>query len=406
LEFVLIVDIRLVRWVCQYRRLSALSKSKAYFVYAGAVFVTLCLLFVESALITIPVFVLYASAVCFLFSQIPNQTSDEDQANPHSSIELASEFDRELIASIEPVTLDLCDHANHINSLVEDSSIQLHKSFQGLSETAKTGRDLMLAIADRVSPEDSNSEVSLKGFANEVGNILDEYVGLFIDISDKSVQAVHKIQDMVSQFDKMFSLIQDISGIADQTNLLALNAAIEAARAGESGRGFAVVADEVRKLSQDSNNLSEQIRDKAEVAKTTITEVERVVGEIASLDMNIAIDAKGHLDGMLSELEEMNHKVAESVAQGARIGDEINREVTVAVGALQSGDQVAQLAQKVVVMAESFRTITDAMHSVGGANSLDQAISARINALQNIVKYIPAAKQTSGDEQSAEVDLF
>lgn len=380
---------------------------KSVTLYVGAAIVLVCLLLTDSSFVQIPVFLMYAGAVAVCFSKV--EQSAEEHAEAEKSVdELCARLDQQMIDVIDPPTRDLCKYADKIQHLVEDSSVQLHKSFQGLSESAKTGRDLMFEIAERVSPKDTNSEVSLKGFADEVGNILDEYVGLFIDISDKSVQAVHKIQDMVSQFDKMFSLIQDISGIADQTNLLALNAAIEAARAGESGRGFAVVADEVRKLSQDSNSLSEQIRDKAEVAKTTITEVERVVGDIASLDMNIAIDAKGHLDGMLGELEEMNHKVAESVAQGARIGDEINREVAVAVGALQSGDQVAQLVQKIVGLTSSFQAILSAVETAKSNSNLsaEQSLVDRLAKLEAIPKYVSSNEVEPDGDSGSDVDLF
>jgi len=203
----------------------------------------------------------------------------------------------------------------------------------------------------------------------------------------------------------MFSLIQDIRGIADQTNLLALNAAIEAARAGESGRGFAVVADEVRKLSQDSNSLSDQIQDKAENAKDRISGVEKVVGEIASLDMSIAIDAKGHLDGMLRELEEVNLRVAGTVSQSAAIGDHMNQEIHAALGALQAGDQIAQLSTKIVQASASLNLVLDAISSVPAHTSeLNEFFSTRVEKLASLPAYTQSDSSGSADNQ--EVDLF
>lgn len=318
-------------------------------------------------------------------------------------------LDARMENSALPVCGTLSELSSDIRNLVEDSTVRLHASFQGLSDSANAEKDLLMGIVAQLSSksgQDSDGDVSLKRFANEVGRILDDYVRLFIDISDKSVQAVHNIQDMVKHLDGMFGLISDIRGIADQTNLLALNAAIEAARAGEAGRGFAVVADEVRKLSQDSNALNEQIRERAETAKSTVTNVEKVVGEIASLDMNIAIDAKGHLDAMLAELELVNEKVTDSIGQGAAIGESIKQEIGRAVTALQSADRVSQYAQQMSdcasYLTQFVQVFVDSSRSRQDMLQVLEVIDQRLSEL----KYQTVTRSAQGGSSSGDIELY
>ena len=315
---------------------------------------------------------LIAAVACFQFMTNIGQQDYEEELDARDP--QLQEISEKTLSLATPLCDEMDTISSNIQSMIEESSINLHRCFQGLSASANAGRDLMMGIVDQLSEDGGKAGVSLEGFANEVGGILDNYVTLFIDISDKSVQAVHNIQDMVTHLDGMFGLIEDIRGIADQTNLLALNAAIEAARAGEAGRGFAVVADEVRKLSKDSSELNEQIRERAETAKSTVTNVEKVVGEIASLDMNIAIDAKGHLDGMLEELERVNKEVAKSVNEGAAIGDEINQQVVQAITAFQSADIVSQNAQELIKFLQQLRNIIAIVHGEESQNSPQQIL--------------------------------
>jgi len=360
---------------------------------------------------------IYLSAACIVFFVLasiflfrPDEEQEQERIEEESAKikNLLKDIDDKLQGTSIPVCDEMRRSAKDMQELIETSSISLHKSFHGLQKSASDERELLMGIVEQMTPstnESGEEEVSLNKFANEVGQILDNYVSLFIDISDKSIKAVHNIQDMVAHLDGMFVLINDIRGIADQTNLLALNAAIEAARAGEAGRGFAVVADEVRKLSQDSNALNEQIRERAETAKTTVTNVERVVGEIASLDMNIAIDAKGHLDGMLQKLEVVNNKVAESVTQGAAIGDEIKAELCKAVQAMQAADRVAQSAGQIQVQIDEFAQLCTALSSVQNVGDMATALNQVIETLETIEKSL-SFKSFADEPGSGEIEVF
>lgn len=225
---------------------------------------------------------------------------------------------------------------------------RLANSFFSLNRRAGEQKDLMFEVVNRFRGEKSGDhEMTLDQFAGQLGDILDNYVSLLLNVSDKSIQAVHKINDMVSHFDGMYERLGNLRGIAEQTNLLALNAAIEAARAGELGRGFAVVADEVRSLSIRSNELSNEIMKKAQEAQVAVTEVRETVGQVASLDMNMAINAKGHVDNMLSELETMNHYVSERIKLLSEVAVAIEQHVGEAVQSMQIGETAAMNVEQI-----------------------------------------------------------
>lgn len=364
---------------------------------------------VESSIVDAVVVLLIGVSAAGVFYTSEDEEPETNERD-FRGVETLHNISRSMESKLAPACTNLSDVSKDIQHIVEESSIRLHRSFQGLSESAESGKNLMMGIVEQLSQKsDGSEEVTLKAFANEVGVILDDYVKLFIDISEKSVQAVHNIQDMVSHLDGMFGLINDIRGIADQTNLLALNAAIEAARAGEAGRGFAVVADEVRKLSQDSNNLNEEIRLKAETAKETVTNVEKVVGDIASLDMNIAIDAKGHLDAMLKQLERVNEQVANSIERSAHIGDEINQEVGRAIQALQSADSVAQLASQISETTSYVNSTLGKFESaVLGRRDLHESLNAGLVSLSEtddfkVTRGTHGASSSRGGKSSTEL---
>jgi len=208
----------------------------------------------------------------------------------------------------------------------------------------------------------------------------------------------------------MFKLMQDVQGLSEQTNLLALNAAIEAARAGEAGRGFAVVAEEVRRLSDHSRQINEQIKDQTNLVKESLSDASRIVGHIASLDMNLAINAKGNMDEMINRLEEINQFIADSLEASSAISAGIKLDVGNAVTALQYDDTVSQMtAYMEKALTNLQREIKQLHHKVLNDMPIVDVLDEINATLQKILQEGFAKRQkvvsaTSMDE--GEIDLF
>jgi|TARA_Y100000589_G_scaffold40538_5_gene34096 methyl-accepting chemotaxis protein len=303
-----------------------------------------------------------------------------------------------------------------LDKAIRDSSSTLSQSFSGLAassnQTNHLINDVMKSVTGRnnKAKHDEEENVTVEKFAKEVSEILMQYVSLLIDVSEKSVQAVHHIGDMVSELDHMFTLLADIRTIAEQTNLLALNAAIEAARAGEAGRGFAVVADEVRKLSQDTNRLSEQIRNRGEVTKSTVTMVRDIVGAIASLDLNDAINAKGHVDNMLQGLEQTNQHISDTMDRLNGLNVDVNHHVSRAVQSMQFEDIITQVISEISQDLERLDLVNHRLGEVCNIATIKEHHMDRVSELENILavkkKQSIMRDNSTSHPPAGDIDLF
>ena len=261
---------------------------------------------------------------------------------------------------------------------------QLNESFTQLNQGATEQQAILIAILQRIAGQkhDGARALTIESFANDTRGILERFTNLLVEVSDKSINSAHKTTDMTNQLQAIFELIGQVKGIAEQTNLLALNAAIEAARAGDAGRGFAVVAQEVRKLSKDSDSLNSDIRSKAEHAGETIKEVQSIIGEMASIDMNMAISAKGHVDEMLLELKDMNDAMSSAVTNSQTISKDIHAQVVAAVEALQFEDFVAQRADHLTAIASQFDQTLSGLGNLTNGSNMQVTLTETINQLR------------------------
>lgn len=295
-----------------------------------------------------------------------------------------------------------------LQTLIADAGQKLRSSFSGLQDKSISQQDLLGNVLGSLQADERSETMSFAKFIERTRLVLQEYIDLVVKVSDKSIFATHKMQDMIDQINDMFNILLEVNKLTDQTNLLALNAAIEAARAGESGRGFAIVANEVRNLSENSRQLNEKIRNQVNIVKSTLTEANEVVGEIASMDMKVALESKGNMDEAIDVLNMTRSNIEQVLTKSSGLATAIREDVSAAVTALQYEDIANQLADHIrrkhlAIQAQLEQFAADT-HNIDDSREFMEKISQELQGLNDVIagalnNPVAAESMNSGDAE-------
>lgn len=335
-------------------------------------------------------------------SQPVNDLSGKQNAEDEKAQELNSQ---QVGYLLQQLSSQLEVPLNHQRSVVDESVETLNASFFELQSLAENQNQLTEILICELLGNRGN-EHDIAQVLPRTERIIRHFVDTLVNVSEKSISAVHSIHDMSAKLDTVFKMLAQVRGLSEQTNLLALNAAIEAARAGEAGRGFAVVAQEVRNLSVKAEELNSQIEKEINVAQNTVNEANKTVGEMATIDMTEAIESKDKVDAMLKGVQETNNRIEEEVSKVKAIAENLNSKVSDGIRALQFSDIITQQGDHVLYGVEFVKQVADlfAKLSTGEYSQAEfnQQLQILLDQIHN--RDEPAASQDSIEE--GEVELF
>ncbi|USD43377.1 methyl-accepting chemotaxis protein [Vibrio sp. SCSIO 43135] len=351
------------------------------------------------------VMVLVAAIPWFVMSYRKPTSEPENAASSFTQTTSKSTQIDQVHSVMKEALPGVSDPLDKQHQIIEESVETLNNSFFSLQKVGEDQSAISTNLVDGLLAN-KDSEYDLTSVLPKVERIISEFVNTLVNISEKSISAVHSIHDMSDKLDSVFRLLDQVKGLSEQTNLLALNAAIEAARAGEAGRGFAVVAQEVRNLSLKAAELNSEIEREINVAQQTVKEANDTVGEMASIDMTSAIESKEQVDHMLSGVHQVNIEIEQEVQKIRSLGDQLHVHVGDGIRALQFADIVVQQGDYARLSIGYLMEVADALeeHSREALPS-----DELIEKLQDILgrsknRSGPAANQSSIDE--GEVELF
>jgi len=342
-----------------------------------------------------------------------NQSSSDDEEVQKAIQGLMADLDSAYSDEMEIIKKDVVK----VKSLLAEAISDLTHGFESIIQLMQQEAGMVQAIVARSadSDDESNQHVDIHKFAQKTEDIMANFITVITTTSTQSIEAAHNLDEMQSELDGIFSLLDDSKTIADQTNLLALNAAIEAARAGEAGRGFAVVADEVRSLSARAASFNDQIAEKVHGAKSAIERVNGTVNEMASSDMSSSIEAQEEITITMSAIEKMDNYFSETIKDIARVTEEIENVVGNTVRILQFEDITTQVLSEAVERSQRVSNITDNIHHMAEQGVPDEVRTA-VDYINSIRSNVNEVRQAWKDNHKtvvnaeclseSEVDLF
>lgn len=317
-----------------------------------------------------------------------NQTGDTD--NQQDTLTALRECSNNLNQFVRDETETTVSNIHQLQSLITDAGEKLRTSFNGLQSKSISQQDLLGEVLGSLQADADAETMNFAKFIDRTRVVLQEYIDLVVKVSDKSIFATHKMQDMVEQINDMFNILMEVNKLTEQTNLLALNAAIEAARAGESGRGFAIVANEVRNLSEHSRELNTKIHNQANRVKSTLNEANNIVGEIASMDMKVALESKGSMDEAIDVLNLTRNNIEKVLTKSTSLASSIHEDVSSAVTALQYEDIANQLAEHTkqthLSIQSRLEQFVSNTYNFNDSKALIEKISQELDGLYNDIE--------------------
>ncbi len=280
------------------------------------------------------------------------------------------------VTAPEPAAVPGHDSAREILELLELELVamirQLERAANSVASGAQSTATTLSAIrhrADALTDRTSDAQATAETFSLSAEKFTQSAHGIGAQVRDAS-----KLADEASAAAREASLNVDrlressaaignvvnlIATIAKQTTLLALNSTIEAARAGSAGRGFAVVASEVKALAVQTQNATEEIKQKIDAlqqdAATSFDAVHRITAAIDAIKPVFA-----HVNGAVAEQNETTGEITQNAASAtqfiASVGTSSAEIDNAAKEAETHGESVAQAGKAVTMFAEKLKT--------------------------------------------------
>ncbi len=162
------------------------------------------------------------------------------------------------------------------------------------------------------------------------GQAMDSTVRNILHLRETVSETAKKVKRLGESTQQISRVVALINQISLQTNLLAINAGIEAARAGEEAQGFVVIAEEVGELATKAAAATKEIEQIVENIQRETSEAVQAM-EVGTFQVTegtrVVAEAKSSLNQIL-ELAQQIHDLVQSISTATAFGVETSQVVS------------------------------------------------------------------------------
>ncbi len=199
-----------------------------------------------------------------------------------------------------------------IANLTEQKTVELSQQFQSMAQSNNEQNQRMKDIIELAHTVNVGGEsIEIKHVSTLFQEIFINSISCILEISKQAMGMIYSLDGALNTLNQIEKSIREIESINRKTKYLSLNATIEAVRAGESGESFQVVASEVRELSNDTQNLATNIRSQVNEMNETLMSAQKILQDVARIDISGNIAAKEKLEIMMQGLVDNTIRLSE-----------------------------------------------------------------------------------------------
>ena len=234
------------------------------------------------------------------------------------------------------------------NQQVERAVAQVGANFERMVEIAREGASQASQLVGASAQSGGSMSGGVDGLLSSTRMTLEDLMVRVVGDSEVCRKLVDRMDVLERDMGQVVRALGAVDRISFGNTILALNAKIEAAHLGDRGQGFELVAQELWAQSQQSEQITAEIRVTILRLSADAKAAAKDVSGMACADGNRIAALQTKVYGALDHLKDAHEKTWQALADGDARNQTLASEISAAVQAIQFQDSVSQQVSHIV----------------------------------------------------------